>query len=178
MKIPGTRVRRRAGFTLIELTLTLLIVGVLSAVAIPGFISYQLRSKSAEAKTNLSAIRILEDTHYSEYEVYRSVSPEPATLPGSQAADFDDVNSEFAVLGFAPEGRVYFSYGVAVSPDGAGFTADAGADIDGDGFVQFWGYARADNSGVLVGGEVGCNTAELDPETLGPCTPNSGTSVF
>ena len=154
------------------------VIGVLAAIAIPLLSSYQLRSKSAEAKVNLGALRVLEEGFYSEYQTYRSANAEPAAIPGSVAVVFDEVTSDFGPLGFVPEGRVYFSYGVAVSGDGSGFTADAGADIDADGFVQYWGYAAPDGSGALVAGEVGCNVTGIQPESVGPCTPSSGQSVF
>ena len=73
---------------------------------------------------------------------------------------------------------MYFSYGVAVSADGAGYTADAAADIDADGFPQFWGFARPDGSGALAPGQVGCNVAGLTAEQVGPCDPSYGKSVF
>ena len=168
----------RAGFTLLEVMIALAVVGVLAAIAIPLLTSYQLRSKSAEAKTNLAAIRVLEESFYSEHQTYRSANAEPAAIPGTVAAAFDDVNSDFGPLGFVPQGQVYFSYGVTVSDDGSGFTADAGADIDGDGFVQYWGYANPANSGTLVSGRVGCNVAGLQPKSVGPCTPSSGQSIF
>ena len=62
------------GFTLLELMIVLAVVGVLAAIAIPLLTSYQLRSKSAEAKTNLAAIRVLEESYYSEYQTYRSAN--------------------------------------------------------------------------------------------------------
>jgi type IV pilus assembly protein PilA len=154
------------------------VIGVLAAIAIPLLLSYQLRSKSAEAKTNLSAIRVLEETAYSEHQIYRSANAEPPAIPGSVATAFDAVNSDFGLLGFVPEGQVYFSYGVAVSDDGTGFTADAGADIDGDGFVQYWGYVKPDAVGMGVAGKVGCDVAVIQPKSVGPCTPSAGRSVF
>ena len=39
---------------------------------------------------------------------------------------------------------MYFSYGVAVTADASGYTADAAADIDADGFPQLWGFAKPD----------------------------------
>ena len=45
------------GFTLIELMIVVAIIGILAAVAIPGFMSYIKNSKTSEAKTNLDAIR-------------------------------------------------------------------------------------------------------------------------
>ena len=172
------RGRSRTGFTLLELMIAVSIVGVLAAVAIPAFLTYQLRSKTAEAKTNLAAMRTLENAYFTEYESYQPASPEPPAIPGSTADIFDDVGSDFAVLGFKPEGRVYFSYGVGVSADGTGFTADAGADIDANGFVQFWGYTKEDGGGARVPGEVGCNVTGLVSETIGPCTATAGRSVF
>ncbi|MBO5753591.1 MAG: prepilin-type N-terminal cleavage/methylation domain-containing protein [Proteobacteria bacterium] len=44
------------GFTLIELMIVVAIIGILAAVAIPGFMSYIKNSKTSEAKTNLNAI--------------------------------------------------------------------------------------------------------------------------
>ena len=178
MEIQVKRGPSRAGFTLIELMLVVAILGVLAAIAIPLLATYQLRSKTAEAKTNLAAIRVLQESYYSENQLYRSADAEPAAIPGTVSVAFDGVTSDFAALGFVPEGRVYFSYGVAVSGDGAGYTADAGADIDGDGFVQFWGYANPDGGGSLIAGKVGCNIATIQPKSVGPCTPSFGQSIF
>lgn len=172
------RSRRRSGFGVIEVVIVVLIVAVLAAVAVPRYVVYQFRSKSAEAKTNLSALRVAEEAYFSEYESYLSVAPEPALIPGSISTDFDALASGFAPLGFETDGQVYFSYGVGVSSDGVGYTIDAGADIDEDGIVQFWGYTRADALGVRPAGQVGCDPTGLSERTIGPCDPTAGTSVF
>ncbi|MBW2495070.1 MAG: prepilin-type N-terminal cleavage/methylation domain-containing protein [Deltaproteobacteria bacterium] len=178
MQLQVAREPGQTGFTLLELMMAVAVIGVLAAIAIPLLTSYQLRSKSAEAKTNLGAIRVLEETYYSENQTYRSANAEPAAVPGSVAVAFDGLTSDFQPLGFVPQGPVYFSYGVAVSDDGAGFTADAAADIDGDGFVQYWGYSNPDGNGAMVAGKVGCDTAGLQPKSVGPCTASSGQSTF
>ena len=178
MSVSGVRPGVRGGFTLIELMIVVTLIGVLSAIAIPSFVQHQLRSKSAEGKINLAAIRTCEEAYFAEYKAYVAAVPEPPVVPGGARAVFDSITTDFAHLGFTPEGSVYFSYGVTVSADGAGYTADAAADIDANGIVQFWGYANPDNGGALVAGQVGCNVAGLTPLQVGPCDPASGTSVF
>lgn len=153
------------------------IIGILAATAIPIFRTYQLRSKSAEAKINLGALRVLEHSYFSVHDEFLAAAPEPPVIPGASATDFTP-NADFDALGFRPEGRVYFSYGVAVTADGVGYTADAAADIDADGFLQFWGFAKPDGNGALGPGQVGCNVAALQAEQIGPCGPGHGISVF
>ena len=46
----------RKGFTLIELMIVVAIIGILAAVAIPGFMRYIKSSKTTEATTNMKAI--------------------------------------------------------------------------------------------------------------------------
>ena len=165
-------------FTLVEVVLVVMIIGVLSAIAIPVLAKYQLKTKTAEGKTNLAAIRTGEQAYFSEFKTFLAVAPEPPAIPGALRAPFDDAGSGFSTLGFDAEGSVFFSYGVAVSADGVGFTADAGADIDGDGVVQFWGYTKPDGGGAMPDGAVGCPPAGLTPTQIGPCDPSYGNSVF
>lgn len=168
----------RSGFTLIEVLLVVMILGVLASIALPVLAKYQLKSKTAEGKTNLGAIRVGEQAYFSEFATYLAIDPEPAAIPGAIRVPFDDAGSGFADLGFDPEGTVFFSYGVGVSADGKGFTADAGADIDGNGLVQFWGYTERDSSGALVPAKVGCPVAALTENQVGPCDSTYGQSVF
>ena len=171
-----TRRGLRNGFTLIELMIVVAIVGILASTAIPMLATHQLRTKATEAKTNLSAIRVVQEAAFSENGAYVRANAEPAVIPGTQPTRFDAVGSDFSQLGWAPEGLVYFSYAVEVSADASGYTADAAADIDGDGVVLFWGYAKPDGTNALVAGGLGCPVAALTPEVLGSCVASH--SIF
>ena len=175
-KNPTPNVLQQDGFTLIELLVVVAIVGVLSAIAIPILSTHQMRAKSSEVKTNLGAIQIAEDASFAETGLYVGAAAEPPVVPGAIAQNFDSMGSDYASLGWAPEGRVYFSYAVEVAPDASGFTADAAADLDANGVMQIWGYARPNASGELVAGGLGCTTEQLTPGALTPC--HSGGAIF
>ena len=145
------------------------IVGVIAAIALPVYSSYMLKSKTAEAKTNLGSLRVAEESFYAEHDAHHAANAEPPLIPGAHSAAFDAAGSDFADLGWSPEGTVYFSYAVAVSGDGIGYTADAAADIDADGFVQLWGYAKPDGGDALLNGSLGCDVSFLTPKLVGRC---------
>ena len=52
------KLKRQEGFTLIELMITIAIIGILSAIAIPNFLSYREKSKIARAQSELKTIQM------------------------------------------------------------------------------------------------------------------------
>ncbi len=62
--------RKQDGFSLIELLISLVIIGVLATIAIPMFLGYRVRASQAEAKANLSALKVAQSAHYAEANGY------------------------------------------------------------------------------------------------------------
>jgi type IV pilus assembly protein PilA len=63
------------GFTLIELMIVVAIIGILAAIAIPNFVKFQCRSKQSEAKTNLKAMYVSQESYYGEYDTFLNIGP-------------------------------------------------------------------------------------------------------
>ena len=73
------------GFSLIELMIVVVIIGVLASIAIPNYTKYVRKSRTAEAEANINSIGQYEEQYYSENNRYASAGPNPATVPYSGA---------------------------------------------------------------------------------------------
>jgi len=189
-RVESGRTTRR-GFTLIEMMLTIAIIGILSAIAIPMLISYQLRSKAAEGLTNIAAIQKGQEAYYAEFNVYVSAMPVVPAIAGPTKRPWSLAPGDshgFNAIGYVPEGQVYFQFGVKSNGNSA-YTIGARSDLDGNSAYRTWGYVKpaGNTSSGVVGPFTTCAaTGVLDPASLvpdrlnlvGPCDVPSSASAY
>lgn len=158
--MPRDRSSREAGFTLIELMIVVAIIGVLAAVAIPGFSAYVQRSKTAEAFQMLGEIRSRQESYRVEFGQYCGNLPwNPASYgPNGALVPWDTTQPLWSQIGASPDGPVRFRYRVLTGAPGTDpgipgmnaeqfwFVAQAEGDLDGDGttvaFETYSGWNR------------------------------------
>ena len=64
--------RRAAGFTLIELMVTVVVLAVLATVAVVSYTKYAQRARTQEAINFLNEIKLKQETYYGTYQQYVS----------------------------------------------------------------------------------------------------------
>ena len=79
------RKRSNAGFTLIELMIVVVIIGVLAAIGIPNFIAMQDRAKEANTKANMHSFQLSAEDYGVQHDgIYAGDAADVvADLPGS-----------------------------------------------------------------------------------------------
>jgi type II secretory pathway pseudopilin PulG len=120
---------------------TVPIIGIMAAIAIPNFIRYQERAKMSEAKANLHGLATAEIMYYTDHSAFAPMDPVPARLTGDLTAVGPDEGSK--ELQWKPEGRVRFQYRAVVTgtppdqkvlltADGYGIGTDENGNARGD----------------------------------------------
>lgn len=64
----------RAGFTLIELMITVAVVAILAAIALPSYNEYVIRGKLMEATSTLADLRVKLEQYYQDNRHYSSTA--------------------------------------------------------------------------------------------------------
>ena len=163
-----------AGFTLVELMIVVVILGILAAVAIPAFSRYIKRSKTAEASGNIAKIYQGQVTYYQQSSetatstgFVNAATVTPAAPLGTGAKHPANVaawvnNAEWTAIGFSLDGPHYYSYSCPGTTGAtAGFSATANGNIDGDTTQSTFQRVANVANGELTGGPIQI-TSELE----------------
>ena len=166
--------KRNQGYTITELMITVVIIGVLATVAIPTFTSYIYKARVSEAVNFLSKIKQRQDSYRNEFGRYCPVSGNdygiwtPATIPGDEPAVWVG-NDEWRQLGASPDAPIRFQYATVAGEPGEAVPTDTGlnngdhwfaaraqGDLDADGdtfFLEIYSQStHIYNSAVEKGG--------------------------
>lgn len=80
--------KTQKGFTLVELMIVVVIVGILSAVAIPAYSNYVIRGKIPDATSNLAKKRVQMEQFFQDNRTYLAGTGCTADTTTSQYFDF------------------------------------------------------------------------------------------
>ena len=138
------------GFTLLELMIVVVIIGVLSVVAVTSYRRYSYGARNAEAQHFLQSIRLAQVSYYEQYGQFcgspsSSKWPEVVPTGASGPTRWGPLpnGSPFFQLGLKSPNEVWFQYEVAAG--GAG--ENGGASIKNADRPWFWAQAHSDFNG-------------------------------
>lgn len=107
--------QRNKGFTLLELMVTLAIVGIIAAVAYPSFIKSAYKGRRADAKGALTTVSQMLERCYANYGVYNSGNCGPNSAGNSQyLGGFTSQKGYYTITG-TTTGTSYIVVATAVS---------------------------------------------------------------
>jgi type IV pilus assembly protein PilA len=167
----GARRRRgRAGFTLVELAIVVVIVGILAVIAVVGYRKMILSSKITEAQNMVNAIRVAQEEYRAERGFFLEISSYCPTGSGVYGVKTMwnpqcGTPNKWEVLPVHTDGPVAFAY--ATWGGATGFAAPTGLD-----WVN-WAAAPTDKPWYVIHAKADLDQGGVQTELVGSSFQNT-----
>jgi len=124
---------KKGGYSLIELMIVVVVLGIIAGLAIPSYMKIQARTKGCEAKGMLKAALVLEKAYLNQHGRYSSSLDEIGFVQVPLVTDH-------------PPGKARYLIAIPVATeDVLRVTATAVVDFDGDGKYSVWTIDQSGN---------------------------------
>ena len=146
--------RKQRGFTLIEVMITVAIIGILAAIALPAYKNYVIRGKLVAGTNQLSAMRASMEQYYQDNRTYATVSSPSIVTPCVANAVPATTTTPFNVGCSATSAPTATTYVLTATGTGAVagavYVIDQAASASTLGFPTSWGSVPASNNCWLM----------------------------
>jgi prepilin-type N-terminal cleavage/methylation domain-containing protein len=108
----------KKGFTLIELMIVVVIIGILAAIAIPKFSSVKDQAEQVACQSNMRSLGSAEAMYYGRFNAYGSVADLAASFVMENATDMECPTSDAAYTETGGALETTYLIGCAEAPNG------------------------------------------------------------
>lgn len=119
--------KKNSGFTLVELLLVIVVIGILSAIAVPVYLGQRTKAAKTEATSNLQALRLVLEQRYAENGCYHVAGGPPPVCTNATLSGVTNIQAAFPNFRPGQDTDLRFTYELKTcgNPNASAFTAYA-----------------------------------------------------